>query len=261
MPPPGLSAGQRRLLQHLRQRRARTETGLFVAEGVRVTEELLRAGIVPRFAVASSALEDTARGSKLRVALEEVTDVHDVSDHELARLAATDTPQGVLVAARIPACDAGALALPERCHVLVLDGVQDPGNFGALVRCAAAFAASAVIALPGTVDAWNAKAIRAAAGMSFRLPVVTLPAQPAVAWLRDRAFVIHAAALRGVPPPAVAPAARRALVVGNEGAGLREPFASAADVHISIPIADGVESLNVAVAAGILMYALAQEHP
>lgn len=256
-----LSATERRLLAGLRRRRTREKTGLFLAEGVRVAEELVTAGIVPRISVVSSTLADTARGERLQTALAAAGELRVVAEHVLAGLADTEAPQGVLVVAEIPVPDLAALDVPARARVLVLDAVQDPGNFGTIVRSAVAFGASAVLALPGTVDPWNPKAVRAAAGSSFHVAVELVDTDAALHWLRARGFRLCVADASGTPLPQVPTAPRTALIVGNEGAGVGTVLAAAADVRIAIPMHGPVESLNVAVAAGILLHHMAQAGP
>jgi RNA methyltransferase, TrmH family len=256
-----LSTGERRLLYGLRRRRGREEAGLFLAEGVRVCEELLAARLVPRLAVVASSLGDTARGAALRDALAARCELRVLAAHEVAALAATDSPQGVVVAAPIPVGEADRLTVPQDAMVLVLDAVQDPGNFGTLVRSALAFGADAVLSLPGTVDAWNAKAVRSAAGASFHVPIVALAAEKAIGWLREHGFAICVAEVSGTPLPEVRAPGRVALVVGNEGAGVGATLRAAATAAVGIPMRGRAESLNVAVAAGIVLYHFAAQRP
>jgi RNA methyltransferase, TrmH family len=253
-----LSPAERRLFNGLLRRRTRQESGLFLAEGVRVAEELIAAGIVPRIAAVSSTLGDTSRGERLHHALAARCEVRVVAEHELARLADTETPQGVLVAAEMPSTAVRDWAVPRHALVLGLDAVQDPGNFGTLARSALAFGATAVLALPGTVDAWNPKAVRAAAGATFHLPVGALDTDAALDWLRAHDFALYVADMDGTPLPAVRPAPRAALVVGNEGAGVSAAVRNAATARVAIPMRGPAESLNVAVAAGIILYHLAE---
>jgi TrmH family RNA methyltransferase len=139
--------------------------------------------------------------------------------------------------------------------VLVLDAVQDPGNFGALVRSAEALGAAAVVALPGTVDPWNPKSVRAAAGSSFRLPIVPLSWSEALAGFREVGFSIVGADSTGRSVREVR-GERIALVLGNEGAGLSQQVLEVVDELAAVPLRGRAESLNVAAAAAILLYEL-----
>lgn len=253
-----LKAAEAKIVRGLKRRKMREAEGLFLAEGVRVAEELLRSGIDLRLAVVAPSLEDTSRGRALHEALRALAAYRRVSEAELARLADTSTPQGVVLVGAIPRAtlddiEAGAGPL------LVLDGVQDPGNVGTLVRAADAFGAGAVIALPGTADPWNPKVVRAAAGSLFRVPVIQAEREALLGWLRARRTALYVADVRGPAIEDLALPARPALVLGNEGAGVDETLARAADGTVAVPIRGGAESLNVAMAGSILLYLLSRK--
>lgn len=247
-----------KLIQALRQRSQREERGLFLAEGVRVAEELLAAGLPIEFAVASPTLEATPRGQELLERLGAAAPVERVSAAELRHLAATDAPQGVILVAHIPRVALDDLVLGPRALLLALDGVQDPGNLGTLVRSAVAFGAAAVLAMTGTVDPWNPKSVRAAAGTSFHLPVIAAETATALGWLKRQGVAIFAADMGGRSIETVERPDRVALVVGNEGAGVGEAVLAAADTVVAVPQTGPAESLNVGVAAGVLLYILSR---
>lgn len=251
-----LSRSDTRLLRALKRRKQREAKGLFVAEGVRVVEELVGSGAALHLALASPSLLDSPRGAALADALEKHGRLERVSDAEIRQLASTRSPQGVLAVAPIPSATPEAVTFDSRSTCLLLDAVQDPGNFGTLVRSADAFRAAAVIAMPGTVDAWNPKSVRAGSGSSFRVPILQLEWTEATAWLRAAGFRFLAADAAGVPVESVEPGRRIALVVGNEGSGLSVEAEAAADERVAVAIPGPAESLNVAVAAGILFYVL-----
>lgn len=254
-----LTSRQNKELRALRSRKGRAESGRFLAEGVRVVEDLLSSPLTVHWAVCASSLEDSERGRRLTAELETRGLVRGVlADRDFASLAATDTPQGVVAVAEIPERDLGSLDLPDRSVLLVLDAVQDPGNFGTLVRSAEALGAAGVVALPGTVDPWNPKSVRAAAGSSFRIPVAQAPWEEVERFLRDQGIAIFGAAVEGRP---VAPLrqGRAAVVVGNEGAGLTREVREAVDEIIGIPLRGRAESLNVAAAAAIILYELTRQ--
>jgi TrmH family RNA methyltransferase len=243
-------------LRALRQRKTREAEGRFVAEGVRVVEELLQSPLTVLWAAVSSSLEDSERGRALVEGMAaRGVPVEWSSEAEFATLAATETPQGVLAVAEVPASRMDQLLRsPTPCVLLVLDAVQDPGNFGTLVRSAEALGAAGVIALPGTVDPWNAKSIRAAMGSSFRLPIVAAEWATAASALRASGFRLLAAAAGGHPAPRGLQ--RAALVVGNEGAGISDAVRAEVDETVGIPLRGRAESLNVAAAAAILLHEL-----
>jgi TrmH family RNA methyltransferase len=252
-----LSRAEERLINALQQRKGRAEHGRFLAEGVRVVEEALASGDLD-FAVISPSVEDNARGGALAAELERRGLVRRVSEVELNKLAGTDTPQGVLVVAHTPVHELEELKARDGDKLLLLDGVQDPGNFGTLVRAADALGVRAVIALPGTVDPWNPKSVRSAAGSTFHLPVIQADVPSAAAWLGANGFTLYAGDARGAAVRDVTFAGRAALVVGNEGAGLSDAVRSLNPTTVAIPMRGRAESLNVGVAAGILLYLLTE---
>lgn len=251
-----LTRREERLLRTLRERRAREEEGLFLAEGVRTVEDLVASPLAVRFAVAASTLGDTPRGRGLvsAIAARGIA-VHEVDERGFREWADTETPQGVLAVAEIPR--AGLATVPlgaDPAVLLVLDAVQDPGNFGTLVRTAEALGAAGVVALPGTVDPWNPKSVRAAMGSSFRVPVIEADWDALEPWLREQGVVTVASAV-GAPPPETLPR-RAALVLGNEGAGVSADTLRRADLTLGIPLRGRAESLNVAAAGAILLHEL-----
>jgi TrmH family RNA methyltransferase len=241
----------------LKRRKARERQRLFVAEGLRTVEALLASPLRLRGLLYSDQLLRTPRGSELLVAAQaRKLDAVQVSDAEFASAADTEQPQGVLAIAEQPEPALADLTLAAQARVLVLDGIQDPGNVGTLLRSAAALGAVATVVLPGTVDPWNAKVVRAAVGHQFLNPPVFATVDALRAFLRDAQMSLWGAAADGAPLGATAAPARLALAVGNEGNGLSEELRAACDAFVAIPMADGAESLNVAVAAGILLHVL-----
>ena len=179
-----------------------------------------------------------------------------VTDAEFASAADTEHPQGILAIAQQPVHSLADLALGETVRLLLLDAIQDPGNVGTLIRTAAAVGATAVVALPGTVDVWNAKVVRSAVGAHFRLPAVEATLADVRALLARHHVTLWGTDAGGTPLEVVSPPARLALAVGNEGAGLSDELRALCSDVVSLSMAPGVESLNVAVAAGITLYAL-----
>ena len=250
-----LSRSRAKRLRALHQRRHREESGLFLAEGVRLVEDLVASSLGIDSAVVAPSLEDTARGRALLDRLRSRTRVETATEAELRELAETETPQGVVAVGCIPR-HALPDRLPDRALVLVLDAVQDPGNFGTLVRGADAFGAAAVVTLPGTVDPWNGKAVRSAAGSCFRVPVIAGSLSDLRAWAQALGVPLWGADAGGEDVAGVPSPARVALVLGNEGAGLTAATRAVLDRTVSIPIRGTAESLNVAMAGTVLMYLL-----
>lgn len=244
------------LARDLQRRKARERHQRFVAEGVRTVEVLLASPLTVVGVLATADLATDVRGAALlAMAVQKGVPVHEVSDKELESAADTDTPQGVLAVAEIP------IRLldtpPETGRFLLLDALQDPGNVGTVVRTAAALGVTATIALPGTVDLWNAKVVRSTMGALFTHPAMPATWESVESWLASHAIPLWAADSDGVAldgglqlPP------RLALAVSNEGAGLSAHVADRAERRVAIRMTAGVESLNVAVATGILLHGL-----
>lgn len=244
----------------LTRRKARERSGLFVAEGIRTVEELLASPLRISRALTCDLLDRTPRGVALGEALRaRGVDVERVDEAEFRSASDTEHSQGVLAIAERPAGDLASLTLStdDPLRLLVLDGIQDPGNAGTLLRTAAAFGVAATVALPGTVDLWNAKVVRSAVGMQFRRPTFNTTGAALWPFLREREIVLWGADATGTPVDVRGPHPRRlALVVGNEGDGLSGDVRAACGAFVALPMSEGAESLNVAVAAGVLLFAL-----
>ena len=253
-----LTSGETKELRALQTRSNREARGRFLAEGVRVVEDLVASPLRVRWAVASSSCEDSPRASRLLTDIvEREIPLRRIDDRELAELAATDSPQGILAVAETPRFLLTDIPRPTSTPsvVLLLDGVQDPGNFGTLVRSAEAFGAVGVVALPGTVDPWNPKSVRASAGSSFRVPVVQASWDECAGVLREMGFRLLGADTSGKPVAEMRGEAV-GLVVGNEGSGLSVTVLAGLDGLVGIPLRGRAESLNVAAAAAILLHEL-----
>jgi TrmH family RNA methyltransferase len=245
-------------VRDLARRRGRERRGLALAEGVRLVEEALAADTPVRGAVVSPALEGTARGSALKIALAgRGVPLVEVTPAELDALADTEQPQGVVAVVEPRAWSLEDIPTAPGRVVLVLDAVQDPGNVGTMLRSALGLGATGVVALKGTAELTNPKVLRGSMGAAFRLPAVSADADGLLGWAAERGVEIWVAAADGEPVRERGRRARRpplALVLGNEGAGVSAAIGAAARRRVSIPLGPGVESLNVAVAAGILLH-------
>ena len=247
------------MIRDLQRRRGRERRGLALAEGVRLLEEALATGIPIRGVAASPALESTIRGKGLKAALDQRDiRVEPVTEAALADLADTDHPQGVVAVIEPKRWGLEDIKVSPGMVVLVLDGVQDPGNVGTMLRSALGLGAAGLVALKGTAELTNPKVIRAAMGASFRLPAVSAAPAELVAWARLQQAELWVADPRGEAVDRLPGKGQNrravALVLGNEGAGVSPALDQAAKRRIAIPLTRGVESLNVAVAAGILLY-------
>jgi TrmH family RNA methyltransferase len=208
-----------------------------------------------RHAAVSPALEATPRGAALKTALGAAgVPLVELDDRALAGLADTEHPQGVIAVFEPPSWSLEKLTPRAGEVVVVLDGVQDPGNVGAIARTALALGATGMIALKGTAELTNPKVVRGAMGALFRFPAVSATDEECLAWAKRLGATFWVTDSTGERPSGQRLTAPVALVLGNEGAGIRPEIEREASRRLSIPLTGGVESLNVAVAAGILLY-------
>ena len=252
---PALSKRRTRLLARLGSGRGRVREGCVLVEGVRAAGEALAAGVAVRFAVCSPAVMRSPAGDALLAELEARGVAPDwVGERELAAVSATASPRGILLVCREPSVALSAVQPSAAARFLVADGIQDPGNLGTLVRTARAFDLTGVIALDGTVDPWNARVVRASAGSVFRIPVVRAPWREVAAWAVGSQVIVADAVGQDAATLAVTPPWM--LVVGNEGAGVRDEIRAVASARAAVPMPGAADSLNAAVAGAIVLYAL-----
>jgi len=245
------------LARDLGRRKSREKHALFVAEGVRSVEELLRSNLPVRGVLVAPQLADAPRGQALRKAIDEAgIELAEVSEKDFRSAAETESPQGVIAIGQVPDRSLDTLDVAGVCRLIVLDGVQDPGNAGTIVRTAAALGATATVALPGTVDLWNPKVIRSSMGAQFQHPAFHTSIDDLLAFLDRERIELWATDASGSALEKSGAPLRLAIAVGNEGSGLSPAIRAKAIRTVSLPIAANVESLNVAVATGIILYEL-----
>ncbi|MER3429224.1 MAG: hypothetical protein C4334_14255 [Pyrinomonas sp.] len=238
------------------------ERGSIFIEGVRLCEEAIRSGLdIEELLIADSLSDDPkvkliaeALGSKAqRLCL--------LSDELLASVSNTKTPQGIILLARRPATDRASfehrlVARAETPFLIILHKINNPSNAGAILRTSEAAGATGVIATSGTTDLFSAKALRGAMGSAFRLPIWTGMMLPeAIEWCAKRqirTFATHLGAEKSYTE--INWRTPFAVVFGAEASGLKSDEVCIADETVKIPMHPPVESLNVAVAAGIILY-------
>lgn len=240
--------------QRFRDAAAGALEGVMLVEGRRLVGEVLAAGLPVLEAAVSPRFDD----AKLRGQLQRVArSFLECSDEVLARMSALETPQGVAALVQRPSyAEADLLAGDLAPLVVVAAGVRDPGNLGSLVRTAEAAGATGCLTLRGGADPFRDKAVRGSMGSIFRLPVVHgLDATAVIALCRNHRLQLVVA--DGTAERSYAQVDLRqpmALVVGAEAAGVPEDLVRAADARARIPLRAPVDSLNVAVAAGVLLF-------
>lgn len=255
-----LSRAHLHALSQLHRRRERDEQGVLLLEGVRSVEAALDAGADVLEVLVT---DEAARTDRVAALLARThAPLHAVGARDLDRIATTENAQGLVAVARQPApADLGVAR-----RLLALDGVQDPGNVGTLVRTAAWFGLDAVLAGPGSADLFSPKVVRSAMGGLWDVPLARTDALGA----GDLAAALHAwrgadgriagALMDGQDAAAWQPSGRVALVLGSEGHGLSAAVEALLDDPLTLPGSPrrrGAESLNVGVAGGVLMWRLA----
>ena len=242
-------------LKELRQALAGHAHGNAVGvEGPNLVHEAVRAGL--RIHTVFVAGQNDAAAQERTLPAE--TEILLLPEDVLRSALVTETPQAVAALLDPPAWTWNHVlgSDPNRVPlIVVLAGLQDPGNLGTILRSAEAFGATGIVSLPGTVSVWNSKAVRASAGSVFRVPLVAAKAADAIARLRAAGVqVLTTSAGDGLSADRARLSHPVALLIGNEGNGVPEQMAELADGALRIPCTGPVESLNAAVAASVLLY-------
>lgn len=237
----------------LKQKKYRQQQGLFLAEGLRTVEEAVRYGAVQ--SIFYTAIEDDRTRAVLEEAAAKQIKLVCVSDKVLKKIADTETPQGI-----IAVCGMRSKRLDDFLAsgkmLLVLDRVTDPGNIGTMLRTADAAGVGGLLLLQGCADIYAPKTVRASMGSLFHLPVLSgLGEELLVQAARKAGYELLVTCLDGADNLYKADLqGRLAFVMGNEANGVSPALLAAADKRVFIPMQGRAESLNVAMAAGIVMF-------
>lgn len=267
------------LARHARSVRDRKEQGQIFIEGLRLAEEALHAGLNIQDALYTEKLRSEERGARLLNELEAAgCRISTVSDEVLNSISDTRTPQGIVLLAKRPTTKIDALrvapksesfkteasrhaAPPASSLLVIIHGVNNPSNAGAIVRTAEAAGATGIISTRGTTDLFAPKALRGAMGSSFRLPLWTgVEFSEAVQICKENKLrTVGAYLSASMSHTEMDWTTGSALFIGGEAAGLTASEASMLDEAVRIPMRHPVESLNVAVASGIILYEAARQ--
>jgi len=245
-------------VKRLAQRSRRDDAGVFIIEGPQAVRELLTfapQSVVDVFYTATFAEK---HGGIVQLAERSPATVDEVTDKVLDAMADTVSPQGVIAVATL--LSHSLSELDEVRLVAICDEIRDPGNAGTVIRAADAAGADAVILTGDSVDLHNPKLVRSSTGSIFHLPIIEHDdLADVVEWLMSRGVRILAAAADGESIPSVTAtlAAPTAWLFGNEAHGLSDDARALADKVVSVPIYGKAESLNLATAASVCLYASA----
>lgn len=226
----------------------RKKQGIFLAEGKRMVSE------APKGWIQKAYVSETCLLSGEFADVLEGLEHEALSDHVMKAVSGTQSPQGILAKVAMPSWEVHDVL--ERGVYLFLENIQDPGNLGTMLRAAEGAGAAAVFANAGCADLYNPKTVRATMGSIYRMPFFALSDfEGQIKGMKEAGVTIYAAHLDGdmyYDEPDYTGAV--GFLIGNEGNGLTEEAARLADGHIKIPLEGGVESLNAAAAATIVMY-------
>jgi len=243
------------LLQLQKKSKARNEEGVFVVEGLRMFVE------VPKERVEKVYVSETFYYKKKHELSWEEFPLEILSDSVFKHVSDTQTPQGVLCIVKRKQYDLGTLLDIENPHFMVLDNLQDPGNLGTIVRTAEGAGVDAVFMSRDCVDIYNPKTIRSTMGSIYRMPTIYIEDTVKLLELfKEKGIKSYAAHLDGKNSYDKEDyRTGTAILIGNEGNGLRDEVSKKADIWVRIPMEGQVESLNAAIAASIFMFEVARQ--
>ncbi len=245
-----------RYIRALERTSVRREEGAYLAEGVRLVGEALETGQSCPLAIYDpTTLGRSAAGSRLQAALSGWAErTLEVDSDTLRRASLTESPSGVVAVLRLPVMPILATHRGDGFG-LVLDSLSDPGNAGTILRTAAAFGVNYVITTPSSVDLFSPKVVRAGMGAHFRLPLYSHIEWADIVAALPNVELVAADSRRGPSVSELQWPAQTGLVIGSEAGGVSEAARSRVQHFVHIPMTRGVESLNAAVSAGILLFA------
>jgi TrmH family RNA methyltransferase len=235
-------------IQSLSDKKQRDTEGVFVAEGPKVVEELLLSPTTPLVELFATAEWMGKNAGMLTDTVQQST--HEVAPSELQRISSLSTPHQVVGIFKKPVWKRQASPLKD--WVLMLDGIQDPGNMGTIIRCADWFGIPLIITGEGAADPYGPKTVQSSMGSVARVQVWQTNLE---AYLHEwKMASIYAAVLEGQPVEKLGKKANGILLIGNESKGISPPLLRSASIQkITIPRKGQAESLNAAVATGILL--------
>ncbi len=252
----------------LRNRRQRDARRVTVVEGQRETARALQAGIVPNEAYICPELitkgdDDGISATLQRLALAGSTQLFEVTAPVFEKMAYRGDSGGILLVIPYQDYSLDSLRAMEKPFLVVIDGVEKPGNLGAILRTADAAGANALILTSeeaaGT-DIYNPNVIRASLGALFSMPVITVSVKEAITWLRSKAIQIVATTPEASEIyTAVSLTSPTAVIMGSESRGLGQMWLDAADVQVRIPMFGSVDSLNLSVSTALLLYEVVRQ--
>ncbi|SHE92794.1 RNA methyltransferase, TrmH family [Caldanaerobius fijiensis DSM 17918] len=233
-----------KLTMSLKQKKYRQQLKKYTIEGIKLVEEALKSNAPVEYIL---TVDEKTYYSGIKT--------YVVSEKVLSKLSEVESPQGIMAVVNMEEHGLNDIIKGENNLIVVLDGLQDPGNIGTIIRTADAMGVSGIIAVKGTGDIYNSKAIRASMGSIFHIPVVYIDdLLSAYDFLKKRGIRVIATSLNGDMYPYDINFMNSAVVFGNEGNGISSISESQADHLVKIPMVGLAESLNVAASAAVILY-------
>ncbi len=249
------SNGRLKALVALHKRRSRAEAGVTVVEGYDELSLAVDVGVVPTTLYCCPELVSDARAALVDRIAALGSEVVRLSRAAYEKVSYRDSPDGFLAVVPDPTRPLAALELPPDALVLVVEGIEKPGNLGAMLRTAEAAGVDAVVAASPVTDWANPNVVRASKGTLFAVPVANAPTEEVIAWLRGRGIAVVVATPEAeLLVTEVDLTGPLALVVGTEHEGVTDGFKAAADHLVKLPMAGRINSLNVSNAAAVVVY-------
>ena len=243
-----ITNAQLRWVKSLAKKSARVESGRFFAEGSQSLKVLVRNQhwLETVYVTEEFASQNAELLAEIREDL-----IETVDELQIERMADATSPQGVMAICKLPTEDAGISGQP----LIYLEQISDPGNLGTIIRTTDASGAGTILIGTGSVDAYSPKVVRSSAGSVFNVPIIqNVESEEALSQLRSLGYKLYAADMRGESFQEADCKQKHAWIFGNEAHGLSEPVLHSVDQTFSIPIYGKAESLNLSVAAGVVLY-------
>ena len=255
-----LTQARLKKLLSYQQKKGRRQSHLFLVEGTRLTQEALNSDWKVVELYYSQTLKDSEAGQRLlKLASEKKVTTLEVQEKAIRKMAETETPQGVVAVVEKKRFDLDRFLRQTPEFILALENIKDPGNLGTIIRTADALEVDGIFLSQDSVELYNPKVVRGTMGSLFHLPVFyPVQLKEFLSGLRPKFQILASVASGGINCSELDYLEPICLLLGGETSGLSDQILALADQKVSVPQFGSAESLNVSVAAGILIYEIAK---
>jgi TrmH family RNA methyltransferase len=245
----------------IKNKRSKYKHAAFIIEGPHLVETALASGNKIRTVFFMDSFRAKRNGQKiLSEAAKKADEIFEVTEQIMNKLADTETPQGIIAIASYDIKKLEEIKFKSTPLIVAVDGVQEPGNLGTIIRTSDAAGADAVVILKGTCDVFMQKTIRATAGSIFNVPIIYTGTDKFIQWLKSNGIMLVATALDSDKSTFASDLKKPiAFVFGNEAHGVSSEIKRKADMILKIPIFGKAESLNVSASAAVCLYETARQ--